>query len=162
MASLFQKSVKEFMNPRVISMLEDGSLKNLFKLMDEHDILGVPVVDAEDHVVGIVTESDLLKHFTTLKTPRSINLLGGIVYLDDIADFNENLKEHCAETVKELMNTSVVTLQEDQTLQDAINRMTENGVNRLPVVNAKNKLVGIITRSDILHELAGLAKSYEL
>ncbi len=156
MDAILKKIVKGFMTKRVIAVDEKESIKALFKLMDKHGILGVPVVDKERNVVGIVTEGDLLTHFTTLETPSSVNLLGGIVYLEDISDFNKHLKEHCAETVKELMTKTVVTLKETATLQDAINTMAEKMINRLPVVDSKNKLVGIVTRTDIVHQLSQL------
>ena len=144
------------MNKRVIAVHENEGIKALFKLMDQHGVLGVPVVNDDRHVVGIVTEGDLLTHFTTLESPRSVNLLGGNVYLDDIKDFNKHLKEHCAETVKELMTQPVVTLKESATLQETINTMAEHKVNRLPVVDGHKKLVGIVTRTDIVHQLSKL------
>ena len=142
------------MTKNVVAVKESESIKHLFKLMDKGGILGVPVVDDELHVVGIVTESDLIEHFTTIKAPRSVNLLGGIVYLDNVAEFNEQLKDHCAETVKGLMNKDVITVSESSSLLKIINMMSENKISRLPVVDGKKKLVGIITRSDIVHELA--------
>ena len=142
------------MTKNVIAVKENESIKHLFKLMDKGGILGVPVVDDKLHVVGIVTESDLIEHFTTIKAPRSVNLLGGIVYLDNVAQFNEQLKDHCAETVKDLLNVDVITVSENASLLKVINTMSENKISRLPVVNGKKQLVGIITRSDIVHELA--------
>ena len=153
-----KKPAKEFMAKNVIAVKENESIKHLFKLMDEGGILGVPVIDDSRRVIGIVTESDLIKHFTTLETPRSINLLGGIIYLNNIADFNKQLKEHCAETVKDLMFGSAITVKEDTTLLEVINTMSENQITRLPVVNKKNQLVGIITRTDIVHQLAKVKK----
>ena len=100
----------------------------------------------------------MINHFTTLKSPQGINLLGSIVYLDDINEFNENLKDHCAENVKDIMTGKVVTIKPDATLLDAINLMSKNGITRLPVVDKKNKLIGIITRSDIVHQIAKLKR----
>ncbi len=142
----------------VIAVKENESLKNLFKIFDEAGILGAPVIDDSKFVIGVVTETDLIKHFTTMESPSSINLLGGIVYLDDITDFNEHLKDHCAETVKDIMPDEAVTINEDDTLLDAINLMSENHVSRLPVVNKKTELVGIITRTDVMHQLAKIKK----
>lgn len=158
MEKLMKKSVKNFMTKKVIAVKESESIKKLFKLMDRHDILGAPVVNEKKQVIGIVTESDLINHFTTLKSPQGINLLGSIVYLDDINEFNENLKDHCAENVKDIMTGKVVTIKPDATLLDAINLMSKNGITRLPVVDKKNKLIGIITRSDIVHQIAKLKR----
>ena len=158
MEKLMKKSVKNFMTKKVIAVKESESIKKLFKLMDKHDILGAPVVNKKKQVIVIVTERDLINHFTTLKSPQGINLLGSIVYLDDKNEFNENLKDHCAENVKDIMTGKVVTIKPDATLLDAINLMSKNGITRLPVVDKKNKLIGIITRSDIVHQIAKLKR----
>ena len=144
------------MTKKVISVKEKDPIKKVFKLMDEHGILGLPVMNDEGTVIGIITETDLIDHFTTLKTPRGINILGSIVYLDNIEDFNENLKDHCAEVVKDIMTTDVATIMHNKTLSDAINLMGEKEVSRLPVVGDKGELVGIVTRKDIVHEIAKL------
>lgn len=144
------------MTKNVIAIKESESIKKVFKLMDEHGILGLPVLNEEGAVIGIVTETDLIRHFTTLKTPRGINILGSIVYLDNIEDFNENLKDHCAEIVKDIMTTDVSTIMHNATLSDAINLMGEKEVSRLPVVGEKGELVGIVTRKDIVHQIAKL------
>ncbi len=154
MENTLKKKAKDFMTRDVIAVKENESIKHLFKIMDESAILGVPVVDDKNHVIGIVTETDLIGHFTTLKAPHSISLLGGIIYLDNITEFNENLKDHCAETVKDIMFDKAVTVDENATLMEIINLMSEEKVSRLPVVNNKGQLTGIITRSDIVHQLA--------
>ena len=142
------------MTKEVIAVKKDEPIKNVFKLMDKHGILGVPVLNEEEAVVGIVTESDLIQHFTRLERPLGVNILGSLVYLSDIQDFNENLKDHCAEKVGDMMTKDPVTIMENYTLQQCINTMTEEGVSRLPVVDEVGKLVGIVTRKDIVHQIA--------
>ncbi|MBN2306951.1 CBS domain-containing protein [Candidatus Peregrinibacteria bacterium] len=144
------------MTKKVISVKENDSIKKVFKLMDEHGILGIPVLNEEGAVIGMVTETDLIDHFTTLKTPRGISILGSIVFLDNITDFNKHLKDHCAELVKDVMSKEVATIMHNKTLSDAINSMSEKEVSRLPVVGDKGELVGIITRKDIVHQIAKL------
>lgn len=142
------------MTKKVVAVKETESLKNLFKVLDRNGILGVPVVSKAGKVVGIVTESDLIRHFTTLKTPNAIGILGGILYLDDIREFNDSLKEHAAETVKGMMKKNPIVIRETATLQQAINLMAAKKVSRLPVVDGRMKLRGIVTRTDILHQIA--------
>jgi len=154
MEKTLKKPAKDFMVKKIIAVQENENIKALFKLLDRSGILGVPVVNDKRHVVGIVTETDLIRHFTTLETPHSVNLLGSIVYLNDISEFNKHLKEHCAETVKDLMTAPVVTASETTALIDVINLMSENNISRLPVVNKKGELTGIITRRDVVHQLA--------
>lgn len=156
MEKIMERPVSEFMTRDVISVAEDESIKKVFKLMDKHGILGLPVVGKDGAVIGIVTESDLVAHFTTLETPRAISILGSIVYLDNLLDFNKSLKEHCAEIIKEIMSKDVITVMHDATLLDAINLMDKNEVSRLPVIGEKGNLAGIVTRSDIVHQIAKL------
>jgi len=154
MDKVLKKPIKDFMTKKVIAAKKEDSIKSVFKLMDKNEILGIPVIDNENKPIGMVTESDLINHFTTIKTPKGVNLLGSIVILDDISKFNENLKDHCAESVGDIMTDVAVTINEDTELIDVIDLMAEYKLNRLPVVDKKNKLTGIITRTDIVHQLA--------
>ena len=156
MQDLLKTPVEKVMTKKVISIAKDEPVKEVFQLMKKHDILGLPVVDSKNHVIGIVTEGDLTRHFTTLRLPRSLHLLGSLVYLDDVQEFNQHLREHCAETVEGLMNTAVITIKNNQSFLEAINLMAEKKINRLPVVNASQELCGILTRTDVVHQLAQL------
>ena len=156
MDQLLKKQIKAFMTKDVVALKSEDSIKNVFELMKKHDIVGLPVVSEDMGVVGIVTESDLIKHFTTLSTPIGINVLGSVIYLDDLEDWSKSLKQHAAVSVQDIMNTEVVTITEDQTLSEAIDLMANQGINRLPVVSAAGKLSGIITRKDIVSQLAQL------
>lgn len=158
MEKILEKPVKAIMTTPAISVKEGESLKNVFKLMDKHGILGVPVTGEDKGVIGIITESDLIKHFTTLDTPIGINILGSLVYLDDLGDWSKNLKSHCAETAGDMMSKEVVTIIENQTLHHAIDLMADHNVTRLPVVNEKGELSGIVTRTDIVHQLSKLKR----
>ena len=154
MTNPMEKHVSEFMTKDVVFVTEEESLKNVFKLMDKHGILGVPVINDEEAVVGIVTESDLIKHFTKLEKPLGINILGSLVYLSK--DFNESLKDHCAERVGDMMTKGPITIMKNYTLSQCINTMSEEKISRLPVVDEVGKLVGIVTRTDIVHQIAKL------
>lgn len=154
MDTILKKSAKNIMNKDVIAVQESESIRHLFDIMDKYNILGAPVVNDKNKLIGIITETDLIKHFTTLKNPKSINILGGILYLDSIEEFNQNLKEHCAEYVKDIMTKEVISVGLKTKLTEIINLMSTNKLNRLPVIDDDNKLIGIITRSDIVHQLA--------
>lgn len=154
MDKILNKPIKDFMTKEVIAVQKDTPIKKVFQLLDKNGILGVPVVNEANHVIGMVTETDLVRHFTTLETPRSINLLGGIIYLDDPNEFNRHLKEHCAELTGDIMREEVTTIEENKGLHEAIDIMSNEDIGRLPVTNDNNELVGIISRSDIVHQLA--------
>lgn len=156
MDQLLKKQIKTFMTKNVIAVKSEDSIRNVFDLMKKHDIVGLPVVNENMAVVGIVTESDLIKHFTTLSAPIGINVLGSVIYLDDLEDWSKNLKQHAAVLVKDIMNAEVVTIMDDASLSSAIDKMAKEGINRLPVVDITGKLSGIVTRKDIVNQLAQL------
>lgn len=156
MKDILSKPVDQCMSQPVFCVKRGETLKKVFEIMDKHGILGLPVVDEEEKVVGIVTESDLIAHVTTLETPSALPLLGSLIYLQSPERFNESLKKHCAQTVEEMMVTPVVSVEEGTSLKEAIDKMAEHKINRLPVVDKTGKLLGILTRSDVVHQLAQL------
>lgn len=142
------------MTKKVVAVGPRTPLHQLLKLLLKHKIGGVPVVNAKRQVVGVITESDLIRHFTTLKTPRGVPILGSLLYLDDLREFNQKFKEHCAEIVADLMSRPAVTLPATAPLSAVLDLMAERHVNRLPVVGKAGKLVGLLTRTNLIHALA--------
>ncbi|KQX46242.1 MULTISPECIES: CBS domain-containing protein [unclassified Streptomyces] len=106
------------MTDNVLSAVPATSFREVAKMLAEHDISGVPVVDDDDHVVGVVSESDLLARHEL--------------------------------TVRDLMTTPAVTVHAEETVADAARLMVRRGVERLPVVDEEERLVGIVTRRDLL------------
>ncbi|MEF9887028.1 CBS domain-containing protein [Streptomyces sp. P9-A4] len=106
------------MSDDVVSAVPATSFREVAKLLAEHDISGVPVLDDDDHVVGVVSESDLLARHEL--------------------------------TARELMTTPAVTVHAEETVADAARLMVRRGVERLPVVDEEERLVGIVTRRDLL------------
>ncbi|MGY3848127.1 CBS domain-containing protein [Streptomyces hydrogenans] len=106
------------MTDDVVSALPAMSFRDVAKLLAEHDITGLPVVDADDHVIGVVSESDLLAR-------RAL-------------------------TVRGVMSTPAVTVHAEEAAADAARLMARRGVERLPVVDEEERLVGIVTRRDLL------------
>ncbi|WP_086830430.1 CBS domain-containing protein [Streptomyces sp. NRRL B-24572] len=106
------------MTSDVVSAVTATSFREIAKLLAEHDISGVPVVDEDDHVVGVVSESDLLAHHEL--------------------------------TARDLMTNPAVTVHAEETVADAARLMVRRGVERLPVVDVEDRLVGIVTRRDLL------------
>ncbi len=156
MDKLMKKTVGELMTAKVISVTETDGLKKVFELMEKHGILGLPVVDEGNRVVGIVTQSDLIRRMASLQPPAAFPLLGSIVYFQSPEHFNQSLKEHLARTAGEVMVRDVATIGQENTLKQAIDLMAARKVNRLPVLDAKGKLSGILTRTDLVGHLARL------
>lgn len=143
---------KDVMTRDVITVSPHDKVENVARLLVDQKISGVPVVDENGHVVGIVTEKDLMIKAGDLRLPFYVTLFDSIIYLENPIKFSEKIKKYTAVKVKEIMTTKVITIDEDTPIPDIVDLMTKKNVNRVPVVR-HNHLVGIITRNDILKAL---------
>ncbi|MFJ6479769.1 MULTISPECIES: CBS domain-containing protein [unclassified Streptomyces] len=124
--------VGDLMTDEVVAVVSATSFKDVAKLLAQHDISGLPVVDDEDRVVGVVSESDLLIRQGTPVAPHT--------EASSLAEV----------TAGEVMSTPAVTVDAEETAADAARLMTRRNVERLPVVDEEGRLVGIVTRRDLL------------
>ncbi len=140
--------VHEIMSSPVKVVDEDTSLEEVAKLMLDERIGGVPVVDKDGKIIGIVTESDFSakEHAIPFSRNYAPQLFGEWMSKEGIEKAYEaarNVK------VKEIMTKSVHTVTEDDTLAEAVRTMLEHRVHRVPVVK-DGVPVGIISRRDLL------------
>ena len=151
--------LKEIMNKEVRTVTPDTSLAEVAKLFAETGIHGAPVVDADNRLIGIVTESDVL-NATKTKYVRynlvypSIHQFGmefkeGVAYADLLKAFDE--VKHIP--VSQVMTGKVVTALPDDIVEDVAPMMVKNKINRIPIVDKAGKVIGIVTRGDILRGL---------
>jgi len=143
---------RDIMTDDVITVTADTSIDAIAKILHDHRISGVPVVDGEHRVIGIVTEGDLIIKLAKPETPPHIEILGGIIYLKRITEIDAELKKITAVTARDIMTEKVVTVEEDCSVEDVASLMVNRKVNRLPVVR-KGKLVGIVTRADLIETM---------
>lgn len=127
----------------------DATVQEVAAILAEADYTGLPVVDDEGRVVGIVTEADLLARAKRLNLPKLFPFLGGVIYLENPKRFEEDLRKATAARVRDVMTADVVTVTEDTPLEEVATLLVERGINRLPVVR-DGRLVGIITRDDVI------------
>ena len=143
----------EIMKSEVVTIREDASVQELAKLLARKKISGVPVVDDQNRVVGIVSEGDLVSQDADIHFPHYIELLGNIIYLESVKKYEERLEKAAASSVSEIMTTEVISVQKDASIEEVATLMTDKEVNRLPVVDG-DILVGIITRADVVRAMA--------
>jgi CBS domain-containing protein len=143
------------MDRDVVPAHPEDDVQSVVRLLREHELPGVPVVDGDGHVVGIVTESDLIlrDEESDLHLPLHIDLMGGVVYLGRLKNYEERVKRALAGTVADLMTPDPVTVSPDASVQEAARVIAQRRHNRLPVVDGEGQLVGVVTRLDVLDAL---------
>jgi CBS domain-containing protein len=150
-------NAEDVMTTRVISVSPDDSILHAARLMLQQRISGLPVVDADRGIVGIVSEGDFLRRVelgTQRRRPRWIEYL-----LTAGKRADEYVHAH-GRKVGEVMTHDPKTIEESTPLDEVVEIMERCRVKRLPVVR-NGKLVGIITRANLLRALASLAQEVE-
>ena len=144
---------KDIMTTEVVKVHPGDTVDEVIKLLVDNRISGIPVVDDDDVVIGVVTEADLLVRTQKLHVPSYIQILGGIIYLDDPGDLKDELRKLAAIKVEDMMTANPVTVEEDTLVDEIASIMADEGINRVPVVRA-GRIVGIVSRADIIRSLA--------
>jgi CBS domain-containing protein len=144
-------TAKEIMTGPVITVREDTRLEEIARLLSCHGISGVPVVDDEDRVIGIVSESDLIdEHRREVRIPR-VALFGLFPIPDDM--IVEAARRGMTLPASALMSRRVITATEHATVHELADLMTTHRINRIPI-ESSGRLVGIVCRADIVRALA--------
>jgi CBS domain-containing protein len=149
------ETVRDIMDPNPATVAPDTPVEEVVRLMREHELPGVPVVDDDGRCVGIVTEADLVlpDDQGDLHIPHYVNLFGGTVFLEPLSRFEHRLRKAFASDAADMMTRRPDTVGPDTTVRDAARLIHESGHNRLPVVE-DGRLVGVVTRVDVLGALA--------
>jgi CBS domain-containing protein len=147
---------RDIMTAPVITVEPDLSVKDLAALFREQRIGGVPVVK-DGKLVGIVTEGDLMALDADVQYPHYFELFDSIIYLGSQKKFKEQLEKAAAANVEQLMTDrdKVRTVGPDDPARKAATLMSKHHIDRVPVVDEDDTLLGLITRHDIM-KLIGL------
>lgn len=125
------RSVADLMTPEAVAVQRGTSFKEIARLLDEYAITAVPVVDEEERPVGVVSEADLLRRHTSG------------------ANGNGNGNGRVA-TAEGLMSSPAVVARPEWSAVEAARVMEKHRIKRLPVVDAAGRLIGVLSRSDLL------------
>jgi CBS domain-containing protein len=144
--------VKDVMSQNVIAVEADESILKAARLMLQNRISGLPVVDKDGELVGIVTEGDFLRRSeigTQRRRPRWLEFIVGPGRLA------QDYVQASGRKVEEVMTPNPHCVGEDDSLQAVVEAMERHRVKRLPVTR-DGKMVGIVSRANLLHALASL------
>ncbi|MFE0490751.1 CBS domain-containing protein [Streptomyces griseoaurantiacus] len=143
-----QLKVGSVMTTDVVPTEHDASFKEIAGRLAEHRVGGLPVVDEDGHVVGVVSETDLTIHQAETRLVHEPPRGRRFAWLTPRAR-RRTAKAH-ARTAGELMTTPAITVHAQDTVVEAARTMVRHQVHRLPVLDEEGRLVGIVSRHDLV------------
>ncbi len=143
---------KDIMKTDIITVKPDTEISKAVKILLDNHINGVPVVNDNGELIGILCQSDLIYQQEEMPVPPIFTILDSIIPLFSSKKMEENLQKMSAATVGQAMVKKPVTINPDTPVSEIANLMVEKGFHTIPVVEGK-KLVGIIGKEDILKTL---------
>ncbi len=146
---------KDIMTSDVITIRSDATVEELARLLIEHRFSGVPVVNENGDLVGIVTEHDLISKNKRLHIPTVIRLFDAYIMLGS-GKMEDEMKKMAASTVEDICTKDVVSINEETTLEEIATIMSEKNIHLLPVLRDK-AVVGIVGKVDIVGAMTGEA-----
>ena len=150
-------NVEDIMQKEVIKFNELDKIVDVAQSFRENKISGAPVVNEENHVVGVISEGDIMRLIEihspkiNLILPAPLDLIElplKMKYeLDEVA---EDMQKAGSTVIDQIMTKKVIKVKINSSIPDAAKLMDSHKIKRLPVVDDESKLVGIITRGDII------------
>lgn len=140
----------EVMTTSVVTVQPDTPVREIAALLSKHGFSGVPVAQEDGRLLGIVSESDLIRHEAIDAEPKGKWWLEGLSDPDAIA--RTYAKAH-GRTASDVMTRHVATIADDATIENVAEVLGSHDIKRVPVMH-EGRLVGIITRSDLVRALA--------
>ncbi len=137
--SFYKIKVKEVMERDFLKFKRQNDLLDLLREFKDPKITSAVIVDEENHLLGLVTQKSLLKFF---KMPQRGAIFGTSIL--------ERIKTSRSSLMKDIMTEDPVTIEENETLDEAIRLMIETGKHHLPVLNKEKKVEGVLETGDIM------------
>lgn len=143
---LTKTTAEDIMSAPVLSISDEKTLAEAISLMAEKNISGLPVVNTTGQPLGILSEKDIIKQIDLIDNTSPMQVLDRII----------NKSTPCLECmaslkVSDAMSTPMISAEGTSTLKDLIQKFQDYKINRLPIVGEDQKLIGIVSRTDLIN-----------
>ena len=148
---------KDVMNPKVISVTTGTTLKEAVRIFSDHKISGLPVVDMNEKLVGMLTERDIIQYSSKLHVVPMLDSSGWISPYEnpgELFDYKRGFELLEKTVAEKIMSTKVVSVKLDTPGPEVAKIMMKKKINHVPVVDQRGKLCGMIARNDLIEYLA--------
>ncbi len=146
-------TVKDIMSTNIVSVKPNTEITEATRLLLEKRFNGLPVVDENNKVVGIICQSDLIAQQKSLPIPTLFSFLDGFIPLKSTKKLEKEIQKIAAITVADAMVKNPVTVRPDSRIETVAALMVDNNFHTLPVLDDDDKLVGIVGKEDVLKTL---------
>jgi len=149
----FTRSVtaRDIMNEKVVSVTPGDTLEDVVKVMSAAGVSGVPVVEADGKVLGVISEKDIIRRMLGGKSGSIMTLMAGCLRAEGCMCMRvRDLKADA------IMTSPAVTVRVDATLAEMADILSGRKVNRLPVTDNEGRLLGILARNDIVNAMMNI------
>jgi len=148
-------NASDIMTTDIITVKKNTSLKDLATILYKNHINGVPVVDDDGLLLGIICESDLIRKDKKLHIPTVVAIFDAVVYLESPKSIEKEFKRISATTVEDLYSKKAISVDEKTPIDEIATIMTQKKIYTIPVMDG-DLLVGIIGKADLLRTVAGI------
>jgi CBS domain-containing protein len=143
---------KDIMKTELLSVSPETQVTEAARILIEKRINGLPVVDSDGRLVGIICQSDLVAQQMKMPVPSLFNLLDGLIPLGSPATIEREVRKIAATRVSDAMSANPVSVSPETTLEEVATLMVSKKFHSLPVLE-HGKLIGIIGKEDVLRTL---------
>ena len=140
---------RDIMSSPAITVTADTHIPEVARIMRANQISGMPVVDANGQLLGIVTDHDLILRNAPVREPRYFAFLSGVIplSLDEHRHYKEQLRHTLAITAGDLIEPGVKTITPDTPMEEVMETMLDTKITMLPVIEHE-QVIGVVTRTD--------------
>lgn len=143
------KYAREIMTKDVLTVQPQTRVNDLADLLTSQNINGVPVVDEEGKLIGVVTENDLVFQKKKMHIPTVINILDSFIYLESQGRMKKEMAKITGVTVESIYSRDAKTVKPETPIDEIATLMVEKNIHTIPVVD-NGELVGVIGKRDII------------
>ena len=142
--------VRDFMITKVFTVKPSDTVKELLDILNSNRIGGVPVVDDKGHLVGMVSDGDVLRYLA----PKPLGI-AGLVYIIEDGEIEDVVQEKLDTPVKDIMTKrNLLFVSPDEEFGKTIRLLSRHHFKKLPVVNGAGRVIGVLSRGDIIHNIS--------
>lgn len=155
-ASIFKIRASEIMCRQTVTVSPTDLVHEALKLMEEHRVAALPVLDGQGRVVGMLSSTDLIE--LCRRMDNELHQLSGLSTLSREWLINKLAADGDGRQVREVMVSPVATVGPNTPLEIILDELLRNQIHRMPVVDGESRLVGLVSTTDVIRVLSKEAK----